>query len=441
MAKNKKRKKVQAPRPKTQLSFKFSKSHLEECYATTRRIFRAVGEDPALLDAFAKRHRQNMFRVTMLPPRVAPMPGHLVPRQYIRYVQEELHYYLRNRYFDEEAGVTWMDIVTTGDSLHLLFQMDSFLDALPDNQRAIAERLNRVFEEQEIFFKAYQFVSLHVKTMLMMLSQPNFRIYGQDSMTKSTYSHSGVVQIVQITTHESQSLRFNYHNRERKAFRLAVGQYIEEPYTGAKIALSKIYPGVEKDRILDIYIQSHAIHRFKERIDTFYPIMRNQFFVISLMLAQRVIQGPGGTQLIACIAPQDGEEKVIGYFTFTIDGNNLLVVTLLPLLSRDVPEGRILYERLRLSSEDLKYLGMDRLSFFYDVDIEQIPALKQVLFDELRLDYVRTVYNSFRPKDAPFNEKKTQFVKDFFRKLEEQPAGHAEVLDALNEAELLDAPS
>jgi hypothetical protein len=204
------------------------------------------------------------------------------------------------------------------------------------------------------------------------------------------------------------------------------------PCTGATIAKSKIFPGIARDKQLNIYIQSHAIHRFKERIDTLYPIMRNEFLVLSLMMVQRVVRCPNGMQMIACIMPSEHGEKTIGYFAFTIDGDNLLVLTLLPLLSQSVPEGHILYERLRLSSEDLKYLGMDKLSFFYEVDIEQIPILKKVLYDELHLDYIHTTYNSFRSENDPFNEKKTSFVKNFFQKLEEHP------IDCINSCELTD---
>jgi hypothetical protein len=208
------------------------------------------------------------------------------------------------------------------------------------------------------------------------------------------------------------------------------------PCTGVTIAMSTIFPGIKHDRLLNVYIQSHAIHRFKERVDTLYPIMRNEFFVISLMAVQRVVRAPNGTQLIACIIPSEGEkkgdEKTIGYFAFTIDGDNLLVLTLLPLLSHNVPEGRVLYERLHLSPEELKFLGMDKLSFFFDVDIAQIPLLKKVLYDELHLDYMRNVYNSYRSKNAPFNEKKTLFVKNFFDKLEERTVD-------INEEQIIDS--
>jgi hypothetical protein len=99
------------------------------------------------------------------------------------------------------------------------------------------------------------------------------------------------------------------------------------------------------------------------------------------------------------------------------------------LLSYSVPEGRILYERLHLSPDDLKYLRMDKLSFFYEVDIEQIPILKQVLYDELHLDYVRNLYHSFRSKNDTFNEKRTLFVKNFFQKLEERNFNNIDIVD------------
>ncbi|MDR2388669.1 MAG: hypothetical protein LBD89_02645 [Tannerellaceae bacterium] len=432
MATNKKRKKTQTPHWNSTVSVKYTKTYLDACYATARRIFRTMGEDPSVFDTFTKRQRQDMFRIQVIPPRIQAMSGHRVPRQYIRYVQDELIAYLKWRQFDKEAGVSWMDIATVGQTLEMVFSVDSFVNKLSPLQREVADRLNKAFKEKSLFAQAQEMIAAHIKISLTMLSQPNFRIYGHcmDKCIPSIHKPS-LQPIVRITTHECQSLRFKYHNRERTAFRVATGQYMDIPYAGATIAMSKIFPNIKHDRQLNIYIQSHAIHRFKERIDTFDPIMRNQFFVLSLMMTQSVVRAPGGMQLIACIAPSSGRDNTIGYFVFTIDGDNLLVLTLLPLLSHSVPEGRILYERLHLSAEDLTYLGMDKLSFFYDVDIEQIPVLKQVLFDELHLNYIRGIYNSFHSKNDPFDEKKTLFVKNFFQKLEEQPADHTEVFNDL----------
>ncbi|MDR2809652.1 MAG: hypothetical protein LBB84_03730 [Tannerellaceae bacterium] len=436
MAKNKKRKKVQ-PSRQNFLVQRPSKTFLDTCYATARRIFRALNEDESSFDSFTKRQKQDMFRIMIMPPRIQAMPGHKVPKPYLHYIQEELMAHLKREYFNEEEGVSWMDMTTVGQTLMLVFTLESFVESLSEPQRKVVERMCKVFERQELALLVQETISAHIRTGLLMISQPNFRIYGQGSDEHQPSTHRPVLQqIVPITTHECQSLRFKYRNKERTAFRVGMGQFKSLPFTGATIAMRKIFPNASNSRQLDIYVQSHAIHRFKERIDTLFPILRNQFMVLSLMIIQRVVRGPAGMQLIACVAPCKGEDKIIGYFAFTIDGNNLLVLTLLPLLSHNVPEGRILYERLHLSPDDLKYLGMDKLSFFYDVDIEQIPILKKVLFDELHLNYVRKIYNSYHSKNEPYNEKKTLFVKNFFRKLEEQPPNHAEILDDLTDPDL-----
>jgi hypothetical protein len=438
MATNKKRKKTQTPHWNSTVSVKYTKTYLDACYAAARRIFQMMGEDPSAFDTFTKRQKQDIFRIQAVPPRIQAMPGHRVPRQYLRYVQNELTAYLKWGYFDKDAGVTWMDMATVGQTLEMVFAANSFVDKLPPLQREIVDRLNKAFGKLSLFAQAQEMIASHIKTSLTMLSQPNFRIYGHyiDKHVQSVHKPS-LQPIVRVMTHECQSLRFKYHNKERTAFRLATGRCMDIPYTGATIAMSKIFPNITHDRLLNIYIQSHAIHRFKERIDTFDTILRNQFFVLSLMITQSVVRAPGGMQLIACTAPSSGgKENTIGYFAFTIDGDNLLVLTLLPLLSHSVPEGHILYERLHLSPNDLTYLGMDRLSFFYDVDIEQIPVLKQVLFDELHLNYIRGIYNSFHTRNDPFDEKKTLFVKNFFQKLKEQPADHTEVFNDLTEFDM-----
>jgi hypothetical protein len=416
MAKNRKKKKAQSVNQSNPSKVKRSNSFLELCYTSARRIMCALGEKETAFDVFTKRQKHDMFLVVVLPPRITATPGHEVPRHYVHYVQDELVRCLKNTYFSEEAGVTWMDMATVGQAMLLMFSVDSFVASLQPQQREVVDRLCKALKNQDILMQIQETVASHIKITLMMLSQPNFRVYGQSSAEpRQVIQRARFQQNVQITAHEPQSLRFKYRNKERTAFRIAVGQFMDTPYAGATMAMSKIFPGIERERHLNIYIQSHAIHRFKERINTLYPIMRNEFFVLSLMLVQRVVRGPNGMQLIACIMPCENGNAIIGYFAFTIDGDNLLVLTLLPLLSPDVPEGRVLCDRLNLSTEDMKYLGMDKLSFFYEVDIAQIPALKQVLFDELHLDYIQNLFNCFRSRNDPFDDKKTLFVKNFFR--------------------------
>ena len=420
MAKNKKKKKTQPQSVHT--GFKQSKAYLNMCYATTRHIFRAVGEDESLFDVFTKRQKQELFRIAVSPPYVSAMAGHKVPKSFIRYIQENLIVSMKTTFFDEEIGLTWMDIMTVGQSLLVSFSAEGYTNILQQPQLEVVQRLAAAFEAKNMFVESQKMITDQVRISLMCLSQPNFRIYGLAPPKPVVSTKKMVIQHrLYITTHECQSLRFNYHNRERNAFRVVIGPLDETPILNATIAMSKLFPGIKHDRILNIYIQSHAIHRLKDRIDTLHPAIRNQVMTLSLIFSQRIVRASDGRLYIALVIPDGNDASTVGYFAFTIDGDNLLVLTFLPLLSHRVPEGSLLRERLHLSPEDLKYLGMDKLSFFYDVDVKQIPLLKQVLFDELHLDYIRTLYSTFRSKDEPFNEKRTSFVKNFFRKLEDRP--------------------
>jgi hypothetical protein len=425
MAKDRKKKKAQQPAHTGGL--KPTNSYLNMCYATARKIFRAIGEDESLFDIFTKRQKQELFSVIISPPYIAAMPGHKVPKSFIRYIQEHLTISLKNTPFDKETGLTWMDMVTVGKSLLLSFSTETYTSLLQPLQLEAVKRLSAAFEAKNMFMESQKLITDLIRVSLLCLSQPNFRIYGlaPPNPTVST-RRKAIRHILYITTHECQTLRFNYCNRERTAFRVLIGPLGLIPSFGAIIGMSKLFPGIKHDRALNIYIQSHAIHRLKDRVDTLHPGIRNQVMMLSLMFSQRIVRGADGRLYIALVIPEDNGARTVGYFAFTIDGNNLLVLTFLPLLSHRMPEGNLLSTRLHLSPEDMKHLGMDKLSFFYDIDINQIPALKQVLYDELHLEHIHTLYSTLRSKDQPFNEKRTSFVKNFFLKLEDSPFNTAD---------------
>jgi hypothetical protein len=416
-----KRKKKKQQSPVRVSGVEHSKSYLDTCHATARRIIRAIGEDEALFDIFTKRQKQGMFIITITPPYITALSGHKVPKQFLRYIQNLLTGMLKREYFDKESKTTWMDVATVGKSLLLSFMSEAFTDKLQPHQLEVSKRLLAAFETKNIFTICQARIVESIRVSLMSLSQPNFRTYGLAPVQPIPEKNRPVIQrYFCITTHECQTLHFKYRNYERIAFRVFLGPIGDAPASNATLAMSKLFPGIKHDRQLDIYIQSHAIRRLKERLDTMHPAVRTDVMHLSLAYAQQIIRIANGRMYITCIMPDSTGIKAVGYFAFTIDGNNLLILTFLPLLSPHMPEGQILSERLHLSHEDLIYLGMDKLSFFYDVDIEQIPALKRVLFDELHLDYVHKLYNSTRQDGESFSEKKTTFVKNFFREIEDR---------------------
>jgi hypothetical protein len=89
------------------------------------------------------------------------------------------------------------------------------------------------------------------------------------------------------------------------------------------------------------------------------------------------------------------------------------VLTLLPLFSPGTIEEYRLQERFAVQKEDIKFLGMDKLSFFLTVDFEQIPVLKD-LFMDIGIWNLILFARNLPQTDFPVDQKKTQMVKSFF---------------------------
>ncbi|MDR1897593.1 MAG: hypothetical protein LBR10_12465 [Prevotellaceae bacterium] len=127
-----------------------------------------------------------------------------------------------------------------------------------------------------------------------------------------------------------------------------------------------------------MYVQSHVFHRFRERLDIFSPTCHNLLFQYAFSRYLKLVQYDN-RYLFACLI--DDDAPPIGYFTFLIRGDDIVVNTFLPIVGDNTPEGKKFQELLSLGKEEIIYLGMDKLSFFTKVDFEQILKLKQALID------------------------------------------------------------
>jgi hypothetical protein len=233
---------------------------------------------------------------------------------------------------------------------------------------------------------------------------------------------------------DCESKIFAHKNVERKAFRLVFaddgnGKPLDKP-RWAVVKRNLIFPNAKEDENLNIYIQSHVLHRFKERADTLNPPLRN-FFIQYALTSGLIVVSAEKQKFLKCTAYDD---LPLGYFTFFIQDDDIVVNTFIPLASEITPEGKKLHEALQLGKEDIKYLGMDKLSFFTDVDFEQIPVLKQALIDsgiwltKLLLD--KMPYKDSEEDEPHIDMQKTLFVKTFFDKLEEHLCDPLNELDA-----------
>lgn len=172
---------------------------------------------------------------------------------------------------------------------------------------------------------------------------------------------------------EPEIKHFKINGTNRPAFRIGFVQD-KDGVTWMKLKAAKLGNNSSfADLALDIYIQSHALLRLKERLDGFIdPELHSNLFLSLLM--PRVVENFQGKSLIEYRFYQDK----VGYLVAEIVDGAVLIKTFLLLTNDGTPEGAKLKELAGLSQVDKKYFEIDKLSTFLYSDISANPELKSV---------------------------------------------------------------
>jgi len=418
---SKKKRQIKVAMPKKDISH----TQLERSYAVAKKVLRHFELDPDLLDRFSKKQRQILLKSIFDTPSIKPEKENTIPRQYVAKIRTEAFQYMKTQYFGNPKNqLTYLELATCG----LGFIMTVFgqierglFTGTP--QEAIIRQMEEKFKEVELFKDGFNNVLEEIRLLTKSYSQVNFRLYGFSygwEIGNSKILGTASLQMkVRLTVQNCESKMFTHKNIERKAYRLILtANGIFEP-SWAIIRTKKIFPAAKEHQYLNIYIQSHVLYRFKERMDIFEPHIRNYLLQYSLTNGQFVVSTEK-QKFLACAM----KTYNLGYFTFFIQEHDIVIKTFIPLTSEETPEGKKLYELLALSKDDRTYLGMDKLSFFTKVDFEQIPVLRQALIDadlwktKLGLDGMLDE-DALEEGESPVDMQKTMFVKSFFDKLQQ----------------------
>jgi hypothetical protein len=392
-----------------------SKTAIDHTYVVIRKILKAYGYDPDLLSSLSKQQRRLLCYLKAEPLRVKVEEGHRVPGRLVDFVSETTHRFMRNNYFgDRSIGLTFLELATYGMSFATVVMSARDLSIFRPDQLEIFDRLAETFTDNRVN-EDLSPISTHIRKTVMMISKVNFRIYGHNWKIETLYNRDSIRSTVLLSSEEPKSIRFSYNEKERTAFRVRAGRNISTPAHDATIDRWFIFHKEENPYVyLDIYIQSHALQRAKERIDIFPAHQKNYYVMEPLLYMHRVSYTPTGRPMLECYTKnKDGHVVRLGYFPFVIQDRKLIVLTFLPLVSAEAWEGHFIRKQLGLHMEDTKFLEMDKLSFYLTVDFEQIPVLKQVLVQTGIWNLVR--YAADNP-DMHFklDQKRTQMVKKFF---------------------------
>jgi len=418
MAQNKKRKKAPAQKSPDVRKRVLNKTFVDKAYIAVKKVLRAYGLDPDIFDRFSKYQRSVFLLCETQAPRFRVAEGCRVPRQLVALLNSSTHHFLRNNYYgDRSIGLTYLELVTFGITLYYQITAVHTKKSFPAEQMPIINVIADKFIEFPVF-KALEAVGTHIRKSVQMISKVNFRLYGYDWDLAVPGEQGSLMSTVTIYSEECESIYFSYRNNYHKAFRVKAGRVISTPSYGAIIDRWFV-TGREtcKKQFFDIYIQSHALLRIKERVDIFPAHRRNFYAMDTLLYMHKVVFNSNGQAMFECYY----KDVLFGYYPFVIQGNKLFVLSFLPIISPDTPKGMLLAKRLNLQKEDMIYLGMDKLSFFFTVDFTQIPLLYEALLEA----GLGPLLNYTSEDLLPFEHdaKKTLRVKHFFEKALISPEG------------------
>lgn len=402
-----------------------SRNQQEQGYRVAKKMLQHIGIDSKEMDTFTKKQVQNLLLVWFEPPIVKSKIEKTIPRQYVRNIHTAMHHYMRNNIWDSsEHQLTYMDVAICGASflvnLSNLMERGSFMTGSP--QEILANKICEKYDATEVV--NYMFNEILIRDTWQETrgySRINYRMYGYDFEIRHTSKIGGVSMrpTIYLTAQECEVKRFSYKNIERKAFRVInMGTGWSRRPVPASIKRNRIFPSAKEEEELNIYVQSHVLQRLKERLDTFDTMSQNILIQYALTVGLKTVSF--GKQILFSCVIEDG--LPVGYFTFFVQDTDVIITTFIPLSSAAGPEGKRLNELLPLSKEEIVYLGMDKVSFYLNIDFEQIPVLKESLINsgiwETKLVLDRIFASEDENENTRISQSKTKFVKDFFNKFE-----------------------
>jgi hypothetical protein len=376
MSTRKKKKKPQISHS-NYVDFSITKTYFDHYSEIARKIMHLMELDAALYDKLTKKEKHTLMRLRHSPLKISAEKGHLIPKAHIKFLHEQMYLLMRDATIgDKSLGLTLFDYTTYGMAFLsiLLAKASKYEDSDPSPMSVITKRAAEFLNEEQhkdLLDALYNLISMN----LTFISRINFRVYSFLFEWSILGEIGPLVGCVKVTSAMPEMKRFIYQNKERTAFRMATGNMFSEEPILFSIPFQRVFPHSKRTDSLKVYIQNHAVHRIKERLDV-YPNNDTNLIIRHMVASFETIKNHHNQLLIVC---REYGHRIIGYSPFTIVGDSLYVLSLLPMCSDEVPEGKMLNELLGTTKEDHRFLGMDKLSFFVNTDFDTLPEVAEAM--------------------------------------------------------------
>ncbi len=369
MAKNKKRKANEFQKQKLSLIH-----HKKEFIATLKETINVV-----TCKTVSKHIPESLYDLTyenrFTQLKVVPAPQQLIPSEIRNEIVDKLSYFMKditlsiNKYGNI---LSISEFNTIGNSIRLLAANINPEDF--DYARIIKDELNVFCRDFEIFSDYFMKMQCALLTLGFMFTDfGKHYYYLQFRQVKGNHIDGKTYNYADIYYHKADIKHIIIDNINRPITRLGHCFSAFNGFKWVKIKQSLINKNLS-DQDIDVYIQSHAIIRLKERLDC----INEKYIYLALNLSfkePKIYTNPNGKVFIEF----DLFGIKTGYLLVEIIDNKLIIKTFLFITNNGTPEAKLLEENTGLKKLDKKYFALDKISTFMNSDIGQNEEVKKIL--------------------------------------------------------------
>lgn len=302
-----------------------------------------------------------------------------------------------DRLFRASMYETHDDIAQFKYSAYDLLLLSIYLQVLSifiqrDNKAGLASD-SEVENAKELSSDAFHtYIQRHILYYYKVTTQksyPDKKYYGIKIDTQTHYKR-GNYKLEFITSLHSvpaQKSVIKIHGNRRPIFRLGKPVY-EKIIEWISIPAEKLgnsYTGNSEE--IDVYIQSHALQRMKERLDILDDDARNYTLWENTAVLLQIDRYKG-----FYLIPYKIMKIKVGYLVGKIIDDKFIITTFLFITHNSSPEGEKLKKISGLTTEEISYWKVDRLSAFVNLSKERYPVLMR-LFEAAGMGSLKDLKN------------------------------------------------
>lgn len=253
----------------------------------------------------------------------------------------------------------------------------------PDYEEYV-ELKDNMEKTNDMFFQLFILAYVRIVTQI---SSPDHKYYCIQIRPAAIFKDNPKMElVVELYGFKPQKTVLQIEGIKRPAFRLATvnAKSTIKWLTIGQTVLDSHYTGTKTE--LEVYIQSHALKRFRERLDILDSNASNYLFWENTVDIKQLLSYKN-----LLLLPVLLYDVKVGYWVCKIVDDNFLLSTFLFVTHNCTPEGDKLRKISGLKKEDMEYWKIDRLSTFVGMNEEKYPALNQLFcqagisgFKELR---------------------------------------------------------